>query len=205
MQIENPVKGIYIYKGLLQDSKDIPQKLEDVIEQNGDRPFFKWRQAMVGEENILLDYRNCYDFKVCDSDFDKPKRNVLELKELYDKVCSASDLAVQDHSAKYNIRMEYREAVNFVKYGKGEHFNVHSDHGDSYTCTVSSVTYLNDDFEGGELYFKYFDYTYKPCAGDIIISPANYIYAHAALPVKSGIKYSAVTMYDWNDKFHQYD
>jgi hypothetical protein len=203
MNIENPELGIYIYKNLIPNSHLIPNKIEKVIENNPDLPFFKWKQARVGVEELMPEYRNCYDFKVCDNDFNFPKRNQDALKEFYNEVVSASDIAVKDHSLKYNIRMDYREAVNFVKYGQGDHFNVHSDHGDEYTCTVSSVMYLNDDYEGGELYFKNFDYTYKPCAGDIVICPSNYLYAHASLPVKSGIKYSAVTMYDWTDKFHK--
>jgi hypothetical protein len=203
MIIENPVFGIYIYKNVIKDSHLIPEKIEKVIAKNPDLPFFKWKQAMVGDMELMPKYRDCYDFIVCDNDFNFPKRNQPELKEFYDEVTTVSDMAVRDHSLKYNITMNYREAVNFVKYGKDEHFDVHSDHGDQYTCTVSSVMYLNDDYEGGELYFKNFDYKYKPCAGDIVISPANYIYAHASLPVKSGIKYAAVTMYDWNDKFHK--
>lgn len=203
MIIENPVVGIYIYKNVIKDSHLIPDKIEKVIADNSDLPFFKWKPSMVGDMEIKSDYRNCFDFKVCDRDFTLPKRNKPDLKEFYDEVITASDLAVEDHSLKYNIVMNYREAVNFVKYGKGEQFNVHSDHGDEYTCTVSSVMYLNDDYEGGELYFRNFDYTYVPCAGDIVICPSSYLYAHASLPVKSGIKYAAVTMYDWNDKFHK--
>jgi predicted 2-oxoglutarate/Fe(II)-dependent dioxygenase YbiX len=98
--------------------------------------------------------------------------------------------------------MEYMEAINFVKYNPGQHFQVHADHGFSYICTVSSVMYLNDDYEGGELWFPNFDLKIKPDYGDIILFPSTYIYAHAALPVISGTKYSAVTMFDYNDKAH---
>jgi len=33
--------------------------------------------------------------------------------------------------------------------------------------------------------------------------PSSYLFSHAALPVKSGIKYSAVTMFSYNDRNHQ--
>ena len=95
------------------------------------------------------------------------------------------------------------EAVNFVKYGVGEHFDVHADHGFSYTCTVSSVAYLNDGYEGGELWFNHLDQTIVPKAGDIVICPSTFIYSHASLPVKSGVKYSAVTMFDYSDANHK--
>jgi predicted 2-oxoglutarate/Fe(II)-dependent dioxygenase YbiX len=101
------------------------------------------------------------------------------------------------------MKMEYMEAINFVRYGEGQHFDVHSDHGFSYTCTVSSVMYLNDDYDGGELYFPFLGINLKPKAGDIVLFPSTYIYSHAALPVTNGTKYSAVTMFDYNDKNHK--
>lgn len=58
--------------------------------------------------------------------------------------------------------MEFMEAINFVKYGKDQHFAVHTDHGFSYTCTVSSIAYFNDDYEGGELWFPYLNIAFKP-------------------------------------------
>jgi predicted 2-oxoglutarate/Fe(II)-dependent dioxygenase YbiX len=62
--------------------------------------------------------------------------------------------------------------------------------------------YLNDDYEGGELWFPYLDLTFKAEAGDIVLFPSTYIFAHAAKPVISGTKYSAVTMFDYNDRNH---
>lgn len=99
--------------------------------------------------------------------------------------------------------MDYMEAINFVKYGPNEHFSAHSDHGFSYVCTVSSVMYLNDDYEGGELEFTKLGFKIKPEAGDIVVFPSTYIFTHASLPVISGTKYSAVTMFDYNDKWHK--
>jgi hypothetical protein len=104
----------------------------------------------------------------------------------------------------YNITMRYMEAINFVRYGPGEHFAVHTDHGFSYICTVSNIVYLNDGYDGGELHFPLLDISYKPEAGDSIFFPSTYIYAHASLPVTSGVKYSAVTMFDYNDDSHQH-
>ena len=101
--------------------------------------------------------------------------------------------------------MNYMEAINFVKYGPKQHFAVHADHGFSYICTVSSIVYLNDNYEGGELWFPYLDLKIKPSAGDMIFFPSTYIYAHASLPVSEGIKYSAVTMFDYNDDAHKHN
>jgi predicted 2-oxoglutarate/Fe(II)-dependent dioxygenase YbiX len=110
---------------------------------------------------------------------------------------------VQDYSRIHNINnLQYWEAFNFIKYGPGQHFKEHHDHGFSYNCTVSLVAYPNDDYEGGELFFRLQGLTLKPEAGDLFVFPSNFMYPHQAMPVHSGIKHSIVTMLDYNKKYH---
>ena len=67
---------------------------------------------------------------------------------------------------------------------------------------IASLFYFNDDYEGGELSFPKLNISVKPQAGDLFIFPSTYIYSHVAEPVLSGIKYSMVTMLDYNDHAH---
>jgi predicted 2-oxoglutarate/Fe(II)-dependent dioxygenase YbiX len=60
--------------------------------------------------------------------------------------------------------------------------------------------YLNDDYEGGELWFPRFNLTIKPKAGDVVVFPSTYIYEHASQDMVSGTKYSVVIMSDYNDR-----
>jgi predicted 2-oxoglutarate/Fe(II)-dependent dioxygenase YbiX len=124
---------------------------------------------------------------------------------LHEEVYQKLKLCIDDYAAYWGINVVYYEAFNFVKYeGEGKHFRIHADHGPAYTCTVSAVIYLNDDYEGGELQFPRLDnLVYKPKAGDIAVFPSNYIYEHASLPIKSGIKYCVVVMTDINNLSHQ--
>mgnify|MGYP000379967471 FL=1 len=57
-------------------------------------------------------------------------------------------------------------------------------------CNYSSVFYLNDDYDGGELFFPEFDLTIKPKLGDLITFPTNSMYMHAVKEVKSGTRYT---------------
>jgi predicted 2-oxoglutarate/Fe(II)-dependent dioxygenase YbiX len=57
----------------------------------------------------------------------------------------------------------------------------------------SLLIYLNDDFTGGELYFKKFDYSYRPRAGDLVLFPSNHIYMHEARPVTAGQRLAVVS------------
>jgi predicted 2-oxoglutarate/Fe(II)-dependent dioxygenase YbiX len=200
--IENPAPAVFVYKNALNKDLNLVQRLEDVIEKHGD-DFFKWSEAQVGDYETRKDYRDCVDFKVRKNDFvNNPKATMSDLKKIYFDIDERLQECVKHYSSLFNLNLEFQEAVNFVRYGKDQHFQVHSDHGFSYVCTVSTVMYLNDNYTGGELFFPYINYTYTPEEGDIVLFPSNFLYSHAALPVKEGIKYSAVTMFDYNDRVH---
>jgi hypothetical protein len=204
LEILNPANGVFIYKNSLNKSLNLVERLENVISSNQDKdPFFKWSEAQVGDYQTMKDYRDCVDFKVRKYDItNNPSVANSDLKNIYEDIDVRLQSCLSHYCSMYNIQMRYQEAVNFVKYGPGHHFGVHSDHGFSYICTVSTVMYLNDNFVGGGLFFPYLNYTYQPEEGDIVLFPSTFIYSHAALPVEEGLKYSAVTMFDYNDRAH---
>ena len=53
----------------------------------------------------------------------------------------------------------------------------------------ASILYLNDNFEGGETYFEYFDLKVKPEIGKTLIWPAEWTHAHKGEVLRSGVKY----------------
>jgi hypothetical protein len=199
---DNAKFGIYLYRNAIPRELNIPERLEATIGKS-EHELFKWSEAMVGYNQKMPDYRDCVDLKMSPDHWKYLKPEFEEVRKCYEDVESHLKVCLTHYESLYNFKMEYMEAINFVRYGEGQHFAVHTDHGFSYTCTVSSVIYLNDDYEGGELYFPYLNITLKPEAGDIVMFPSTYIYAHASMPVKSGIKYSAVTMFDYNDNNHK--
>lgn len=192
VDVGDPKFGIRIYKDAVKTSECAVKTLE--------KSDLSWLRATVGRNQTMLDYRNCWDCKLSPSQIGFLSE---DFQKAYSEIVLSIGTCVENYARSYNLKLTYMEAVNFVKYGVGEHFDVHSDHGYSYICTVSSVTYLNDDYEGGELWFKHLDYTIKPEKGDIVVFPSTFIYSHASLPVKSGLKYSAVTMFDYNDAAHK--
>jgi hypothetical protein len=68
---------------------------------------------------------------------------------------------------------------------------------------LANILYLNDDYEGGELFFPKINIFIKPQKGDLYLFPSSFIYSHKSMPIKSGTKYSIVTMFDYNDKHHK--
>lgn len=55
------------------------------------------------------------------------------------------------------------------------------------------ITYLNDDFEGGETEFLYQGIRVKPEKGKTVIFPASYTHMHRGNPPIGGTKYIATT------------
>jgi hypothetical protein len=197
-----PNSGIWVYRDVLPKDMNIIERLESVI-QDEDNDYY-YRDAMVGYQMKMPEYRDCVDFKYKRSDIENDNSPAGEaLKSLADDVVHREMQVVKDYTKRYHIgQLKYWEATNYVKYGPGQHFQEHHDHGYSYNCVVSIVAFPNDDYEGGELYFRLQNVKVKARAGDVYIFPSNFMYPHRAMPVVSGTKYSMVTMLDYSEKYH---
>lgn len=55
---------------------------------------------------------------------------------------------------------------------------------------LSSLFYLNEDYEGGELYFPLQDVKFKPKKGAAYFFPGDMNYIHGVTEIKSGIRYT---------------
>jgi hypothetical protein len=203
--------GIFCYKGVIKKEIDVVNRLESTLgsvadygQLSSEGKRYHWMPAYVGYQQLMPEYRDCVDFKFKKTDIElDTSEESLKLQSLWQDLYDVKLPVVQDYSRMYNINnLQYWEAFNFIKYGPKQHFKEHHDHGFSYNCTVSLVAYPNDDYEGGELYFRLQDLTIKPEAGDLFVFPSNFMYPHQAMPVHSGTKYSIVTMLDYNKKYH---
>jgi hypothetical protein len=197
-----PGSGIWVYRDVLPKDMNIIDRLESVLLDEDNQ--YTYQEAMVGYAMRMPEYRDCVDFKYKKSDIiQDTSRAGLTLHQLADETVFRQMQAVKDYTRRYNIgELRYWEATNYIRYGEGQHFQEHHDHGYSYNCVVSLVSFPNDDYEGGELYFRLQNATIKAKAGETYIFPSNFMYPHRAMPVKSGVKYSMVTMLDYSEKFH---
>jgi len=75
----------------------------------------------------------------------------------------------------------------------GQKFVNHIDDHTDYHRRMSTIYYINDNYEGGEIEFPRFNVKYKPVANDFIIFPSNYMYNHSVSPVISGERYAVVS------------
>ena len=98
--------------------------------------------------------------------------------------------------------IEWMETWQYITYTPPKHMTFHSDnhavrdprtnkhHIAPYLRRFTILTYLNDDFDGGSLVFRYFpnDAPYKPPAGSVVIMPSAYVWSHATTPLLNGRK-----------------
>lgn len=191
--------GIRIYKTAL--NKNLAVSLDRCLTHKDSCN--RWSRALVAYEEIPDEnHRNCDDFKLAEDNLDMVQEQIADIwKETADQIRKC----VQHYSTDFKLdRMGFMEAINFVKYDPGEHFSYHSDDGYHYKCTVSTVAFLNDDFEGGLLDFDKLGLSVRPKEGDVVVFPSTYIYTHASLPITSGVKYVAVTMFDYDNEYSQF-
>lgn len=205
----NPALGIIVYNNAL--SKDLCEEIIKTLEGNlNGQTRYKWTPAMVTEADDALDSaRKCVDFKVNSKGLGPKDSQNSELYKMHEDTFNQIRPMADDYGRYWGVGIGFYEAFNFVKYeGAGTHFKIHADHGPAYVTTISIVAYVNDDYEGGELYFPRFDLTIKPKTGDVVIFPSTYIYEHASNDMIQGTKYSIVIMTDYNDRgglrYHAY-
>lgn len=148
-------------------------------------------------------YVAVHDSKICTANFvdyssfsGVVKTLTLECKNL-----------VEQH---YDVKCK-SYSIDFLHYPEGTHYWPHVD-GQYVAGTnikrsevnrdITCVTYLNDDYEGGEIYFPFFEIEKKPKAGDILMYPGSWKYLHGVKPVK-GTRYAIVAWFHTSPEMFQ--
>jgi hypothetical protein len=198
VEYEEIAPSIYVYHNALPKEMKIIERVESALAIPGTR--FKWKDSEVGFKDVVNNHRNCKDWKINPEGLAPVDNFSKDAFALHEEIINQLKIRLEHYKPRnYLAEISYFEAINIVKYGKGEYFKTHSDDGDPYRCTVSCVGYVNDNYQGGEISFAKFGITYKPKAGDMVIFPSAYAYAHASEPVlDDGTKYSLVIMMDRN-------
>jgi hypothetical protein len=108
-------------------------------------------------------------------------------------------------SVSNQLRILFRDGYSvdckLSRYAKHQEYNWHCDTSvqisignPQWERIISSITYLNDDYEGGHTEFEKFVIT--PEAGKTVIFPSAFTYPHRGTPVIKGLKHILV-MHFW--------
>jgi hypothetical protein len=172
--------GVWVYRNAIPKDLNVIERLNEIglsAEKEGETRF-AWTFGFVGYSQKMPDYRNCEDIKIAEI---KQPRNETEklVGSLWQDLRLHQGIAVDDYCKKYSLLMNYWEVMNCIRYGEGQHFQEHADHGFSYSATVSLVAYPNDDYEGGNLVFPKLGLDIKPKAGDLYIPINIFIFSQS--------------------------
>lgn len=111
------------------------------------------------------------------------------IHKLLRKLQVACEQSIQE---EWGIKLNQWTTPTINRYSEGEYYKTHTDSNKSYlNCRAfSCVTFLNDDFEGGELYFPLKNKSFVPKTGSSILFASDEL--HGSKIIKSGTKYSLV-------------
>lgn len=188
--------GLVYYKNAIPNPQNIIDLIEDVDKR------FTLKEH--GEQRTIVDawkpwtyehlFFNLQKFFPESKDVPDQDYYAKEMKVIADSLYNSLNNAFAHYSnilypfAAKNIKAR-EHSIHLLKYSKTGHLPAHQDQGIS-SRVLSSVMYLNDNYEGGEIEFAQSKVKIKPEAGSIIFFPSNFLYVHEVHPILDGHRYS---------------
>lgn len=194
MQKREIAPGIVIYSNLIENSESLAKDIEEAIDSSHGN--LKWSPSYInvaGETKQDKDIRDTYSISVpYEGNGAEGIRGYFN-DSLRETFFDAFDEVERDYRRTFGINFTKHDAYQILKYGVGQKFTNHIDDSEQNHRRISSIFYINDNYEGGEIVFPRFGITYKPAAGEAIYFPSTYVYNHSVKPVISGTRYAVVS------------
>jgi predicted 2-oxoglutarate/Fe(II)-dependent dioxygenase YbiX len=124
---------------------------------------------------------------------------ITQVKELYDNIVH------HVINPFYGFKIKDSELPQLLVYEPGGHYKAHYDAVARWKCPdgnviwkksvdrdLSTVLFLNDNFEGGEFVFPDLRIRIRPEPGLLVAFPSSQFFAHMVEPVISGTRYAMV-------------
>lgn len=186
--------GIIVYKDVLYSYESIVNDIEEAVSASNGNIEWSPSYINIGKETKKdVNIRDTYSISVpYTSNSEENIRTYFE-NSLRDIFFQGFYNIEKDYMSTYRIDFNDHDAYQVLKYGVGQKFTNHIDDSPTNHRRVSSVYYLNEDYEGGEIVFPRFGITYKPAANEAILFPSTYVYNHSVSPVISGTRYAVVS------------
>lgn len=152
--------------------------------------------------NILNEYESNNFLQIFK---DNPKVLVAPATKVVNSLLKKySDLVIQKHKEMNGFLVPLYTTEGFLSLWKPTSYaGVHVDSHFGYEfLQFATVIYLNDNYEGGEIFFPNQNFVYKPKLGDAVIFPCGGSeYMHGVNEVVSGDRYT-IAMWHTGDAKH---
>jgi|LakMenEpi03Aug12_release.lakeMendotaPanAssembly.Ray.scaffolds.fasta_scaffold262421_2 hypothetical protein len=200
MEKQELAPGIVVYKNI-DINNNIFKSLDGIIDKKAaiwqDTNFNK-EKITLPEELFIKDINQ--EFTVLGIPYKDSSDNNFFWSQDYSEfskiLFNIFDPIEKDYAEDYHISFKKHNEYSFLKYSIGHGFSNHIDDSHEFRKTIAISYYLNDDYEGGEINFQRFDISYKPSKNEVLVFPANYVYAHSVSKVLSGTRYCVASWLD---------
>jgi hypothetical protein len=181
--------GVVGYTGLIPGSIDYVNALVKLVTDGK----ISWSKTTTGRGNgntatVIPELRQGSVFGL--NGIYKEEDVSLAVSNLKNTVDAAVKQCLNDYQNSYGYFDLEGEGWALLKYEVGDFFKLHTDASRAYPRQVSTVYYINDDYLGGEINFKYIDLELKPKKDEFLVFPSTNLFSHYAKEVIAGTKYS---------------
>lgn len=108
---------------------------------------------------------------------------LLDMQILAKRVYS---FVLESYGGEFSEFLETKTHIARFEEGRGMHEHFDSNRPND----IATLIYLNDDYEGGEIYFPELGVGFKPRPGDLLCFPDNPNFIHGVRNIESGIRYT---------------
>lgn len=99
----------------------------------------------------------------------------------------------------------FADTLQLVRWNEGMHMVPHADRANPDGSThpfpfraFASIVYLNDDYDGGEVYFPALDALVKPQAGMLVAFTGGWRHEHGVLKIRHGTRFTMPAFYGFD-------
>ena len=98
----------------------------------------------------------------------------------------------------------YCDQIGIVRWPVGSWQMTHIDHVEGYQRVCGSVIYLNDDYEGGETFYPFFEKSMKPKTGKVFAHSPDNEHLHGVTTIGKATRYTISSTWGTNPKLRPY-
>ena len=84
--------------------------------------------------------------------------------------------------------VSFNEKTHIAKFVEGRGMHEHFDA--SRPKDIATLVYLNDEYQGGDIYFPKYEMSFKPEPGDLLCFPDNPDFVHGVKPIIKGTRFT---------------
>ena len=133
----------------------------------------------------------------------------VDYKKFETELQNAIKLIVPKIEKFYNVKCLNDPEIHFLSYQSGSNYESHIDgqyiEGNiakrGTDRDITAVLYLNDDYQGGEIFFDFFNLKIKPNKNDLLMYPTTFEYKHSVNKV-IGQRYAIVVWFTTDPKIN---